>query len=137
MQEAEPSGSVSGGVLLLWDHNVLHQYHIKDGSPRNGKKHLALPDMKENDKENGEKFRHAAAAGKQVYIPQTVDHQQAKDCRWQDFSRYCMYFGVGFPAGKMRKGRKRVRAVPRMTIAMVISCSDNVMMRILLSLRDF
>ena len=56
MQEAEPSGSVSGGVLLLWDHNVLHQYHIKDGSPRNGKKHLALPDMKENDKENGEKL---------------------------------------------------------------------------------
>ena len=113
VQEAEPSGSVSGGVLLLWDHNVLHQYHIKDGSPRNGKKHLALPDMKENDKENGEKFRHAAAAGKQVYIPQTVDHQQAKDCRWQDFSQILYVFRSGLSRGKDEEGEEAGQGCPQ------------------------
>ena len=64
---------------MLWDHNVLHQYHIKDGSPRNGKKHLALPDMKENDKENGEKFRHAAAAGKHAEMRAAEGGKLAED----------------------------------------------------------
>lgn len=42
------------------------------------------------------------------------------------FPRYWIYLGVGFPAGKNKKGRNRVRTVPRITIPIVTSCCENV-----------
>ena len=49
------------------------------------------------------------------------------------FPRYRIYFGVGRPAGKMRNGRKRVTAVPRTTIAIVMICCVSVISLLLLS----
>lgn len=36
--------------------------------------------------------------------------------------RYCMYFGVGFPAGNTINGKNLVISVPRTTIRIVIAC---------------
>lgn len=42
--------------------------------------------------------------------------------------RYCMYFGVGFPAGKIIKGIKRVSIVPKTTMPTVIICCVSVIL---------
>ena len=43
----------------------------------------------------------------------TVDHQQAKDCRWQDFSQILYVFRSGLSRGKDEEGEEAGQGCPQ------------------------
>ena len=111
----------------------LYKQHIAYSAGGNGQKHLSLPEMKHRHQSNGQQFRNSVAAGKQIYIPQTVDDQQAKHRGWKELSDILNIFGRRLSRGKNQKRKKTFRTVPRITMPMVISCCVNVMVFVLLS----
>ena len=68
------------------------------------------------------------AANKYIYTFQAIYNQLTKPAAGRTKPRYCTYFGVGFPDGNNKKGRKRVSMVPIMTIKIVIIRCVNVIL---------
>ena len=70
----------------------MDKQHVADGAASNGDQHLALPDMQPTCDQNGDQFWNAVTAMENADIFQTVNHQHAKDRRWQIFSEILYKF---------------------------------------------
>lgn len=86
--------------------NKLYEQHITNRTSGDGQKHLPLPAMKHDHQGNRQQFRDAMAAGKDVYIFQTVNDQQAKHRGGQDISEILDIFRRRFSGGKQQKRQK-------------------------------
>ena len=84
----------------------LNQKHVADRPARDGKEHLPLPQMQKDDEQDGDQFRYAVASGKQVHIPQAVDHQQAEYGGREHPSQIPNVFRRGLSGGKDEKRKK-------------------------------
>ena len=82
----------------------LHQRHIHGGSAHHGDKHVALPEVEENDDGAGNELRNAVAAGHDVDAAQPVDYQNSKNGGGENVSQVLNILRGLFPGGKDKKG---------------------------------
>ena len=68
----------------LTSKNRLDQEHIKSSPSRNADQRISFPQMENRNQKAGYDLRKPVGRGKNIRIPQTVDHQHPDHRAWQD-----------------------------------------------------
>src|SRR5699024_1500455 len=104
-KEMEKSGGPGWGLRYHLEHE-LHQQHIAHRAAGDGQEHLPLPQVQRHGEGDGDALRQAVAPGRQVHVPQAVDHQHAKDRRRQGPAQVLDVPGGGALFGEDQEGQE-------------------------------